>query len=66
MVTSDFPHGEPEEVVLDDEFSLGGERLRVVVGNHQLLGFVVKERLGERTSVRNRMGVELERARLTV
>ena len=51
MVTTDFPHGEPEQIVLDDEISLGGERLWVVVGNHQLFGFVVKERLrkqGER------------------
>jgi len=43
VITGDFPHGESEQVVLDDEFSLGSEGLWVVVGNHQLLGLVVKE-----------------------
>jgi len=43
VVTGDIPHGEPEQIVLDDEFSLGGERFRIVVGNHQLLGLVVNE-----------------------
>lgn len=47
VVTSDIPHGEPEQVVLDDEISLGSERPRVVVGNHQLLGLVIKVRLRE-------------------
>jgi hypothetical protein len=54
------------QVVLDDEFPLGSERLRVVVGNIQLLGFVVKERLRERDRVRDQVGFDLERAMLTV
>lgn len=58
VVTRDFPHGEPEQVVLCDEFPLGGERLRVVVGNHQFLGLVVNEGLVNEGSVRNyKMGL---------
>lgn len=43
VITGEFPHGEPKQVVLDDEFPLGSERLRVIVGNHRLVGLVVKE-----------------------
>jgi len=46
VVTSGLPYGEPEQVVVDDELSLGSERLRVVVGNHQLVVLVVNEGLG--------------------
>ena len=48
VVTGHVPHGEPDQIVLDNEFSLGGERLRVVVGNHQLLGLIINERLKKR------------------
>ena len=47
VVTSSFPHGEPKQVVLNDELSLGGERLRIVIRNHQLFGLVVNEGLKE-------------------
>jgi len=42
-VTSDLPHVESEQIVVNDEFSLGRERLSVVIGNEQLLVLVVKE-----------------------
>ena len=47
VVTSSFPHGESKQVVLNDEFSLGSERLRVIIRNHQLLGLVINEGLRE-------------------
>lgn len=47
VITSSFPQCEPKQVVLSDEFSLGGERLRVVIRNHQLLGLVINEGLRE-------------------
>jgi len=47
VVTGSFPHGEPKQVVLNDEFSLGGERLWIVIRNHQLLGLVINEGLRE-------------------
>jgi len=52
-VTSGLPHGEPEQVVVDDESPLGSERLWVIVGNHQLLVLVVNEGLRKRGEVRN-------------
>ena len=66
VVTSGLPYGEPEQVVVDDEFSLGSERLRVIVGNHQLLVLVVNEGLRERGMVRNQTRPDLEWATLTV
>jgi hypothetical protein len=48
VVASRVPHGEPEQFVFYDEFALGGERLRVVVGNQQLLGLVVNVGLRKR------------------
>ena len=45
VIAGGFPHGESEQIVLNDEFSLGSERLRVVEGNHQLLGLVINEGL---------------------
>ena len=48
MVTAGVPHGKPEQLVLGDEVSLGSKRLRVVVGNHQLLGFIINEGLMRR------------------
>jgi len=48
VIASDFPHGESEQIVLDDEVSLGSEGLRVVVGNHQLFALVVNEGLRKR------------------
>ena len=47
-VTSDVPHGETKQLVIDDELPLGGKRCRIVVGNHQLLSLVVRVRLGKR------------------
>ena len=66
VITAGLPHGEPEQVMVDDEFTLGSERLRVIVGNHQLLILVVKEGLRERGMVRNQMRPDLEWATLTV
>jgi len=67
VVTGGFPHGEPEQVVLNDEFSLGSERLWVVVGNHQLLGLVINEGLHKGWGgVRNQIGVDPQRMKLTV
>ena len=60
VVTSSFPHGEPKQVVLNDEFSLGSERLRVIIRNHQLLGLVIDEGLREWEQVRNQIGTDLE------
>ena len=55
VITSGLPHGEPEQVVIDDEFSLSSKRLWVIVGNHQLLVLIVKEGLRERGMVRSNM-----------
>ena len=66
VVTSGLPYGEPEQVVVEDEFSLGSERLRVVVRNHQLLVLVVNEGLRERAMVRNQTLHDLKLAVLTV
>lgn len=63
-VTSNIPHVESEQVIVDDEFSLGRERLRVVIGNHQFLRLVVKEGLVKRDQCKH--GLWLEWARLTV
>ena len=62
-VTSNIPHVESEQVILDNEFPLGRERLRVVIGNHQLLRLVVKEGLAKRSERDQR---ELGEEKLTV
>lgn len=41
VITSAIPHSETKQVVVSDELALGGERGRVVVGNHQLPGLIV-------------------------
>lgn len=48
-VACNIPHVGSEQVILGNEFPLGRERLRVVVGNHQLLRLVVQEGLEKRS-----------------
>lgn len=43
VITGDVPHRETKQVVVSDELPLGGERGRVVVGNHQLSGLIVSK-----------------------
>ena len=66
MVIAGMPHGEPKQIVLDNEFSLCSERLRVVVRNHQLLCFVINKGLMEWDEIVNQVWVVRIRKTLTV